>query len=404
MRILFLSQLVPYPIDAGPKVRSYHVLQYLVSAGHQVTLVAFRRDSDTPAALAQLAADCHAVYTVPMTRSNGRDAWSLARSLVARAPFLILRDDRPDMRRLVRELLQTQTFDAIHADQLWMAQYALDALQELPASARPNIVLDQHNAVYLVPQRLAERESNPVKRLILQREARVLQRYELATCDRFDTVVWVTDEDRLALSDAPQALIGDLTIPICVDPADKAPVRRLDAACRVTFLGGLHWPPNAEGMVWFAREVWPAVRRAVPHATLTVIGKNPPQALLDTAVDDTSLVITGYVDDPLPYLAETAVFIVPLHAGGGMRVKIIDAWSWGLPIVSTAVGAEGIQFADGVNLLLADSADAFATAVIRVLQQPQLARSLSVAGRQLVETGYDWRKTYRAWDQVYPVS
>ena len=111
--------------------------------------------------------------------------------------------------------------------------------------------------------------------------------------------------------------------------------------------------------------------------------------------------ICGYVADPLAYLAETAVFIVPLHAGGGMRVKIIDAWSWGLPIVSTSIGAEGIHYQDGMNLIIADSAAAFAQAVTRLLREPELAEKLGAAGRQTVETEYDWRQVYGAWDQIY---
>ena len=101
-------------------------------------------------------------------------------------------------------------------------------------------------------------------------------------------------------------------------------------------------------------------------------------------------------------MADTAVFIVPLHAGGGMRVKIIDAWSWGLPVVSTTIGAEGIQYEDGKDILIADSDRAFAEAVTRLLAQPELGNHLGQAGRRKVETVYDWRRAYRAWDAIYP--
>ncbi len=107
------------------------------------------------------------------------------------------------------------------------------------------------------------------------------------------------------------------------------------------------------------------------------------------------------MDDPIPYLAETTVFIVPLHAGGGMRVKIVDAWCWGLPVVTTTIGAEGIAVQDGENVLLADTPEAFAQAVARVLQEPELAARLAAGGRRTVEICYDWRKVYRAWDEVY---
>jgi glycosyltransferase involved in cell wall biosynthesis len=171
----------------------------------------------------------------------------------------------------------------------------------------------------------------------------------------------------------------------------------------VTFLGGLHWPPNAEGVLWFAREVWPTVWRQVPDALFTIIGKNPPETLtkLQETGEPSRIEITGYVEDLEPYLASTAAFIVPLQAGGGMRVKIIDAWSWGLPVVSTTIGAEGICYQAGSDLVIADEADAFGAAVIRLLQDKRLAERLGKAGRLTIEESYDWRQVYPAWDDVY---
>jgi glycosyltransferase involved in cell wall biosynthesis len=134
----------------------------------------------------------------------------------------------------------------------------------------------------------------------------------------------------------------------------------------------------------------------VPDAVLTVIGKNPPASLGGKGVE-----VTGYVVDLAPYLAETSAFIVPLHAGGGMRVKILDAWSWGLPVVSTTIGAEGIKVDPGEDILVADTAQSFAQAVIQVLKDPILAQHLAQNGRRTVTKEYDWRIVYPAWDKVY---
>ena len=404
MNILYLSQLVPYPIDAGPKVRSYHVLQYLASAGHDVTLVAFERPNDQPEQLAHLRRYCSDIYTIPIVRSRAKDLWHLGLSVLQNQPFLIARDHVAAMQALIASLVQEKQFDAIHADQLWMAQYALGARAYLNGQgAKPMLLVDQHNAVHLIPQRLAESEENPLKRRVLEREARMMKRYESETCMQFDHVVWVTDEDRRIIEGVSPGSLDSVTIPICIDPEVKSELRRQPAPRRVTFLGGLHWPPNAAGIVWFAREVWPQVLELVPDALLTIIGKDPPQALRNKNGDIANLDVTGYIDDPEPFLVETAVFIVPLHAGGGMRVKIIDAWSWGLPIVSTTVGAEGINYQDGEDIIIADGKDAFAKAVVKVLTQPALAENLRRNGRQKVETVYDWRTTYKAWDQIYPI-
>lgn len=275
-----------------------------------------------------------------------------------------------------------------------------------PQSAirNPQLVLDQHNAVFQIPRRLAEGERNPLMRALLEAEWRKLARYEAEVCQRFNHVVWVTEEDRQALMGHirnPPSAICSSVIPICVDPDEQQVIPRQPDARRVTFLGGLHWPPNAAGVLWFARQVWPLVQQQVPGAVLTVIGKNPPAERLTFNVERSRLDVTGYVPDPTPYLAETAVFIVPLHAGGGMRVKILDAWARGISIVSTTIGAEGIEVRDGENILIANTPAEFARAVIRLLQEPALAQWLSENGRRWVEAKYDWRQVYAKWDEVY---
>ncbi len=406
-RILLLSQVLPYPLDAGPKLRSYFVLRHLVQH-HQVTLLTFLRDTDRPEHIAHLAQLCHAVHTVPMRRSRVRDLRFLAQSLLTRQPFLIIRDQSQSMMAKIRWLVSLEVFDVIHADQLWMAQYALAAKTASSRQAprlqdtlsRPKLVLDQHNAVHLIPKRLADDETHPLKGHFLMREARLLAAYEEDVCNRFDYVVWVTEEDRRAVANVSEKTTNggapSTVIPICADPTQVDPVARASNQQRITFIGGLHWPPNAQGVIWFANHVFPQVRAAIPEALLTVIGKNPPVGLEREGIE-----VTGYVTDLMPYLAETAVFIVPLHAGGGMRVKILDAWSWGLPVVSTTIGAEGIDVEHGKNILLADSAPAFAQAVTRVLKDHTLARRLGQMGRQTVTSKYDWRVVYSAWDEVY---
>jgi glycosyltransferase involved in cell wall biosynthesis len=143
------------------------------------------------------------------------------------------------------------------------------------------------------------------------------------------------------------------------------------------------------------------VLQAVPEARFVVVGKDPPQEVRDLALQVRNVQVTGYVPDPTPYLAETGVFIVPLHAGGGMRVKIVDAWCWGVPVVATSVGAEGIEVEAGGNALIADEPEALAAAVVRVLEDEALGEALRANGRRWVEARYNWRTVYPAWDAVY---
>jgi len=404
MKVLALTQVLPYPLDAGPKLRAYYVLRYLAERGHCVDLLSFVRPDDTPDRIAHLQQFCHTVHTFPMQRSRWKDAGFLAQAVLSRRSFIIGRDTRPAMHARVQQLLSQGHYDVVHADQLWMAQYALGC-------HGVKRVLDQHNAVYLIPQRLAQHESNVFKRLLLKREARLLAQYEAEACCRFDQVVTVTEEDRRALLALCDGRVGQSTgadladrmpvIPICVDPREKPVVTRRPEARRILILGTMFWLPNVEGALWFGRQVWPQIAAQVPDARLTIIGKNPPPAVCRLAEGDPHIEVPGYVADLRPYLEQSAVFVVPLHAGGGMRVKIVDAWCWGLPIVSTSIGAEGIQVRHGQNILIADEAPAFARAVLQVLQDGDLAARLSTHGRAWVEQRYDWRTVYRQWDQVY---
>jgi polysaccharide biosynthesis protein PslH len=452
-RVLYLTQVLPYPLNTGARVRQYYTLRHL-SRQHDVTLVSFVRADDRPEHVAHLKTFCADVQTVPMVRSRWRDGRAVIKGLLTAEPFVIARDEIGSMQQLIARLHATNRFEVIHADQVSMAQYGL-----IGRTLQARRVLDLHNALYLVTRRLADHEPQLIRRLIARRETGALAKYEAKLCTQYDHVVFVTDEDRraiqsqilnlksqivttqpslrgtkqsppigpeiashalsakrgrawrtaLAMTQAEQLPpISNLqpatskfhTIPICIDPAEKQPVTPVAQPFRVTALGLMFWPPNAEGVAWFAREAWSQVRAQFPAARLTIVGKNPPPALLALNGRD-QIEVTGYVPDLDRVLAETAVFIVPLRAGGGMRVKILDAWCWGLPIVSTTIGAEGIHIRSGENILIADRAEDFGQAVRRVLGDSELANNLRRSGRRWVEEQYDWRTVYAAWDEIY---
>ena len=412
-RILFLSQLLPYPLDAGPKVRSYYVLRHLAQT-HQITLLAFSRPDDSPEAIQHLREFCEDVHLIPIHRSHTQNLISLVNSLLKKTSFIIERDYVPEMAQAVDRVLQDKPFDAVHADQLWMAQYALRAKRLAPKAM---LVLDEHNACFQIWQRLAAGEHNPVKRLLLENEWRKLRAFEAEVCSCFNRIVTVTDEDFRTLHDliqspirltkAPQPKHSSenlITIPICVDTESVVPVRPITGSLNVLHLGTMFWMPNIEGVMWFVREVWPKVVAKIPEVSFTIVGKNPPseiRELSNNGTERSSIKVTGYIPDPQPYLERAAVFVVPLLSGSGMRVKIIDAWRWGLPIISTSIGAEGIHCTPGENILLADDPYAFAQAIVKVLQEPSLSERLRLNGRRWVEENYDWRTVYSRWDVIY---
>jgi len=397
-RILYLTQVLPYPLNTGARIRQYYVLRYL-SQKHEVTLVSFVRDEDKPEHITQLKTVCADVQTAPMLRSRVRDIRAVVKGFATRQPIVIARDEITPMHQLLTKLLSCEQFDVVHADQISMSQYGL-------AGHGLRRVLDLHNAMYVVTERLAENEPNTLKRLVTRREARALARYEATVCARYDRVTCVTDDDRYLIErqiqrfHVPVQSDHFMTIPICVDPDEKLPIRSVERPFRITSLGVMLWPPNAEGAAWFAREVWPAIRARHPELVFTVAGKNPPDYLTQLNGRD-NVEVLGYAADLDRLLAETAVFVVPLRAGGGMRVKILDAWCWALPMVSTTIGAEGIHIRDGENILIGDTPQAFGAAVQRAYTDATLNQRLRQNGRQWVEQYYDWHTVYQAWDNVY---
>ena len=409
MKILFLTQVLPYPLFGGAKIRAYYVLRYLAER-HQVTLVSFVRDDDGEADVAHLRQFCHAVHTVPISRSSLKNGRSLLESLARGKSLIILRDQLPEMERMVKSLVEKTSYDAIHADQTSMAQYALFARNIGNQKKQPRILLDQHNALYLVVKRQARYERG-MMRLLWKREARLLSRYESNLLREFDEIVTVTANDRDALLD----LLAETerikkqdhvtTVPICVDPANNPLLSRSEPSAKIVHLGTMFWPPNIEAVLWFANEILPRIIKDVPTVSFVIAGKNPPnevKALVSSeSIISKHIQVSGFLADPMPLLASSKVFVVPLLAGGGMRVKILDAWQWGIPVVSTTIGAEGILNQPGENILLADNPEAFANAVIRILTQSDLADRLRKNGRVWVEKHFDWRKVYRRLDAIY---
>jgi glycosyltransferase involved in cell wall biosynthesis len=211
----------------------------------------------------------------------------------------------------------------------------------------------------------------------------------------------VTDIDRLALADDEAGAAGIATIPIAVDTQTLRPREAPPGSMKILTLGTLSYPPNADGVRWFLNEIYPRVRSALPDAGLTIVGKQPPPDFVEAAAADPSVRVTGYVPDLQPYMDEAALVVVPVRAGGGMRVRILEAFARGMPVVTTTVGLEGIDAEPGRDVLVADTPEALADAVREVLESEELQMRLSRSGRRLAEERYDWRVVLRQMDAVY---
>lgn len=392
MHILLLTQVLPYPPDSGPKVKTWNVVKYL-SRQHEITLASFVRGDQT-ADVEHLKKYCREVHTVEMKREIAFDAMALLESLLTGIPWVIARDRRDAMFSLVERLARETHFDVVHADQLNMAQYA----ERVPNARK---VLDDHNALWLLYKRMARTTRFGAKKYLFERDWRKLWNYEGQICRSFDAVTAVSEEDKMALGEAAGSIYNISVTPIAVDTQEVRPIERNPGADHILHIGTMFWPPNVDGILWFAREVYPLIKEKRPGVTFDVVGARPPAEVQELEKEDSSIHVSGYVEDPQEYLQQAGVMVVPLRAGGGMRVKILNALAQGLPIVTTTIGCEGIAIEDGRDLLIADKPQDFAAATLRLLTDRGMAAKLGLNGRRLIETTYDYQVACRPLDQVY---
>ena len=400
-KILFLAHLLPYPLQGGGQIKSYHTLR-LLSERYDVTLSCLIRTGDANtdvAPLLRLCADAlHRFWLKRDRLANVRDATV---ALITGCSFIVVRDDVSGVRSHVEYALNHGDYSAIHIDHLQMAQF-------LPADVPPNVkvVLDQHNVEHRVVKRLSETPgANPLMRWYAGIEWKKLRDFEVAALRRADVTLAVSDTDRDAFLALAPDLSGKIeTVPIGVDTDYFTVAERNMDADTLLSIGTMNWLPNVDGLAWFVRDVLPLVRETEPDARVLVVGANPAPEVVALGRRDPGIVVAGTVPDVRPYAAHCGVFIVPLRSGSGMRVKILNALAMGLPVVSTPLGAEGIAVTHGENILLADTPRAFADAVLSVLRDRDFGDRLGSSGRTLVTQSYGWNATrkrlFAAYDRV----
>ncbi|PYN85795.1 MAG: group 1 glycosyl transferase [Candidatus Rokuibacteriota bacterium] len=384
MRLIWVKVGGLWPVNTGGRIRSFHMLREL-SRRHAVTLLTTHGPSEDPRLLAAALPECE-VVSIPWAlakRGSARFALALVRSWLSSLPVDLYKARVPALRREVERRLACGGVDLVVADFLLAAP-------NLACTAAPPTVLFAHNVEHVIWQRLGEVERRAWRRILLSLESRKMRRYEARACAQARLTIAVSDADReLLAAAAPGASVR--AVPTGVDIDYFAPDGVAEVPGRLVFTGSMDWYPNEDGIAHFIEAVLPRVRREVPAATLTVVGRNPSDRLRDAAAA-AGVRVTGLVDDVRPHMAEAAVYVVPLRIGGGTRLKIFEALSMAKAVVSTAVGAEGLPVAPGRHFLQADEPAAFAEAVTSLLRDSARRRAIGAAGRRLVEERYSWSK------------
>jgi polysaccharide biosynthesis protein PslH len=379
MKILFVTQIFPYPPVSGGPIRSLNILKHLCKS-HEVTLLSFIRAESELDNSRPLSSLCE-VRTCKIRRSASRNAWFALQSLVKGSSFMIGRDWEPNMQRMLDELLQTQSFDLIYVDHLQMAQY-VSAVKGIRK------ILDEHNVEWRIIERMSHFEGNLLKRAFARLEWRKLKKYELAACREFDAVFTVSEEDETTLES--QGIDNVTTVPIGVDMDEFRKVDLNLNSKTILSLGTMSWPPNIDSMHYFCNEIYPLIKKKHRDVKLVIAGNNPPASIRALAAKDSSITVTGFVEDTRALASDCAAFIVPLRIGSGVRVKILNAMAMGLPIVTTSVGCEGMSVENGYNVVVADSPEEFAGAVNSLIELPDFRTNIAVHAQSLVLQKHAW--------------
>jgi glycosyltransferase involved in cell wall biosynthesis len=382
MRILWVKAGKLLPVDTGGKIRSFNILRQL-AVTNDVRLLSYyggSRDEGYEREINEMFPGAVTINTAaPDSGLLGR-AIDYLRRLPSRAPYAVTKFSSKQVRRILQSWLNEDRFDVAVCD-------FLSVSLDFPAAHRTPAVLFQHNVESILWERQAEHEPNSIKRMVFKIEAAKMRRYERETVARFPRVIAVSEHDRKQMSAMTEASRISV-VPTGVD------LKQYQAAASasaeeplVIFVGSMDWEANIDGVDYFCREIWPSVKERTPEARLRIVGRNPHSRVKRLAGE--SIEVTGTVPSVVDHLKEAAVFVVPLRVGGGTRLKIYEAMAMGKAVVSTSIGAEGLDVTDGRDILLADNAANFADSVVALLKDRSRRRSVEQAAQDTAAR-YDW--------------
>ncbi|WP_181918771.1 glycosyltransferase family 4 protein [Wenzhouxiangella sediminis] len=380
-RLLFVTSRLPFPPKEGHQLRSWHLLRAAARV-HDVTLLSLRRPDDAetlPSGVRRVLGGVETVDLSPLSSPlevPRMTAWWLS----SRRPLLDIRYVAGPLKRAFSRLLSD--CDLVHLDMLALAGLLAEVPKGMPS------VLNEHNVESALLNSRIAGEARPWRRALLHAKMAGLERFESEACLDAQRVLACSDVDAVTLcSLAPGAKVA--VIPNGVDTTAFRPdLDRPADSESLLFVGHLGWFPNRDGIEYFRREILPRLRHR-PDLQVDVIGRKDGH---DPGSDDAAGIrFHGFVDDLEERLQRAAVFIVPLRLGSGTRLKVLEAMAMGKAIVSTSKGVEGLGLVDGEHALIADTPEAFAAAVERVLDDRELQRALGIAARRMAVLHYDWQ-------------
>lgn len=384
MRILWLTPYLPLPIFGGG-TRVFNMIRVLSKTCDIDLLASSNAPEQADDSLDELRTFCHSVETIPpVASSRTHKRLRQISALVGRRPSQYSLFYSQRMQDRIDAALQDTPYDAVILEQSFMGYYSL--------AGGPPTVLDQQNVESEVLRRASQRERSLLRRAYNRLAHLKFLPDEQDIC-RKSSLILATSEPDKATMQAWGNLPPCIVIPNGVDSAYFRPMHNTSEAKQSTsivFTGSMHYAPNAEAMLYFVSDIWPAVQEQVPTATLKIVGGNPPPEILRLG-QLPNVTVAGYVPDIRPYIADAQILVAPLRFGGGTRLKIVEALSMGQAVVTTSLGCEGLDVQNERHLLIADQPSEFAAKVVELLHDPARRMVLGQEGRRLVEAQYDWQ-------------
>lgn len=397
-RLLFICSRYLFPIDSGGKIRTVNILRGLKGGAFEITVA-----SPLPANAASRQPEetrdiCDHLIGWPDASRNALFQWGRMRHLLSQLPVAVATDRSPVGQRTIARALMAPP-DVIVVD---FPHAAVLAPPPYPCAS----VIFTHNVEAEIFHRHAQVAGNAVKRMVWRNQANKMERYERELLPAFSAVVAVAERDKVYFQQN-YGVDNVSVIPTGVDLDFFAHQERTALAeiendgGTVVFTGSMDWMANVDGIEFFMDAVWPAITNKRPRAKCVIVGRSPPQSLVERAqARRLEWLFTGFVDDVRPFVHNAHVYVIPLRVGGGTRIKVYEAMAMGCPVVSTRIGVEGLPVEDGRHYVEADSPEDIAAAIVSLLGNPGRRRQLSSDARQFVEENMSARRAAQVFERI----
>lgn len=394
MKVLQLCKKFPYPLRDGESIAVNFLSKSLIEHDCTIDLLSINTTKHYFDFKANPGVQSH-YRRIELVDVNTNISISGAlANLLSSKSYHISRFESSVFRRKLIQMLNQSDYDVVLLESIFVAPY----IETIRKYSKAKIVLRAHNVEYLIWERVADKMTNPIKKKYLEYLTYKLKKFEISTFDLIDGLVPISPVDSEVFKKLGYRG-AEFTYPVAMYTEDipyRLPTEM--GGQSVSFIGSLDWIPNQEGLIWFARVVWPLVLQRLPEAVFYIAGRNITAEVHALATE--RIRILGEVEDASKFLQEHPVTVVPLFSGSGMRVKVIEAMCLGPIVVSTAVGAEGIQYQRDRHILIADEASGFSSQICKVLEDIPTYDQVSRNARKLVEEQYDASvlgKRMRVW-------